>query len=218
MKLILLGPPGAGKGTEAGLLKKELGVRHISTGDMLREQVKAGAPLGQQAKRYMEAGELVPDEIVIGMVSEKIQDLGTQESFALDGFPRTRVQAESLDGTLEKFGRPIDLVLYFDTSVPVVIQRLGGRRVCRQCGLNYHVRNMPPKKEGICDQCGGQLYQRPDDAEETIRTRLKAYQDQTAELIDYYQAKGLLRKIPGDYEAVKLFEYLKDLFRREGLF
>ncbi|MBI1977034.1 MAG: adenylate kinase [Candidatus Omnitrophica bacterium] len=217
MKLILLGPPGAGKGTEAELLKKELSVRHISTGDMLREQVKSGASLGQQAKRYMDSGRLVPDDIVIRMVSERIQELGIKESFALDGFPRTRIQAESLDGTLEKSGRPIDLVLYFETSAPVVIQRLSGRRVCRQCGLNYHVQNMPPKKDGICDQCEGELYQRPDDSEETIRTRLKAYQDQTAELIGYYQAKGLLRKIPGDYEAIKLFEYLKDLFQREGL-
>lgn len=217
MRLILLGPPGAGKGTAAGILKKELGILHISTGDMLREQVKAGSALGREAKKYMDSGKLVPDDVVIGMVSEKVEGLQEEESFALDGFPRTKVQAQSLDQTLKELRRPIDRALYFDASTSVIIKRLSGRRVCKQCGFNYHIHNMPPAKPGVCDQCGGELYQRADDSEATVQTRLKAYREQTAELIDYYQLKGSLRRVPADYEARQLFEYLKDLFNKEEL-
>lgn len=217
MRLILLGPPGAGKGTQAELLKKRLDLRHISSGDMFREEVKAGTELGKEARKYMEAGKLIPDDIVIRMVSGRIKGIKAGEGFALDGFPRTRVQAENLDKILRELAKPIDRVLYLETSTPVVIRRLGGRRVCRECGLSYHVDNMLPKKEGICDQCGGRLYQRPDDSEATIQVRLKAYEDQTAELVEYYRLQGILRKVPGDYEAEKLFDYLEDFFRKEDL-
>ncbi len=217
MKLIFLGPPGAGKGTQADLLVEKLHLVHISTGDMLREEVKRKTPLGEKAKTYMEKGDLVPDEIVIQMVSRKIQNLGHDTGFILDGFPRTRVQAESLDKTLDKLGRPIDRVLYFETSPSVIIYRLSGRRVCKECGFNYHIKNKPPKGDGICDRCGGILYQRPDDSEETIQVRLETYEVQTRDLIGYYQSHELLRKVSGDLEAIELFDYLKTLFQKEGL-
>ena len=217
MRIVLLGPPGAGKGTQAQVLSKDLNVPHISTGDMLREALKAASPLGLKAKAYMEKGALVPDEVVIGLVSERLSKADAKKGFILDGFPRTPEQAESLDQTLKKLGLPLDLVLYFKTSVTVVIRRLSGRRVCAQCGKNFHLTNFKPKVEGLCDVCGGKLFQRPDDKEETIENRLEVYEHQTKPLIEYYKKKKILVEVSGDMEVRSLNTELMDLFQKKGL-
>jgi adenylate kinase len=193
--IILLGAPGAGKGTVAERLKQSTGLTHLSTGDMLREAVAAGSPVGERAKGYMERGELVPDETILEIVGERMDRDGPEARYLLDGFPRTTRQAELLDGELQ--GRDGRLLRVFLLEVPreVLMERLTGRRVCRSCGAVYHVRNIPPKAEGVCDVCGGELYQRPDDREETVRNRLDVYEKQTAELIDYYERRGKLARI-----------------------
>lgn len=213
----MLGPPGAGKGTQGGVLSKEYGVPHISTGDMLRESVKAGEELGLRAKSYMDKGELVPDDVVTGIVAERLKKPDTEKGFVLDGFPRTVKQAESLDEALRKMSSAIELVLYFETSPEVAVSRLSGRRVCRTCGFNYHVKNIPPKRDGFCDKCGGELFQRPDDKEETVKNRLKVYDLQTAPLIKYYDKKGVLRRVSGDLNVQELFKVLSRLFSGERL-
>jgi adenylate kinase len=217
MKLVLLGPPGAGKGTQAQVLSKDLSVPHVSTGDMLREALKAGTPLGLKAKSYMEKGGLVPDEVVIALVEERLSKPDAANGFILDGFPRTAEQAKSLDASLSKMKKPLDLVLYFKTSLDVILIRLTGRRVCGQCGKNYHLKNFKPKAEGLCDACGGKLVQRPDDKEETIRERLKVYEDQTAPLIDYYGRKSLLKEVSGDLDVKELNVQLMALFKSKQL-
>lgn len=217
MRLVLLGPPGAGKGTQAQVLSKDLDLPHISTGDMLREALKAATPLGLKAKATMEKGELVPDEVVIALVKERLVKEDAKKGFILDGFPRTPEQARSLDKNLEGLQMPLDLVLYFKTTLPVIIKRLSGRRVCGKCGKNYHVTNFKPKVEGVCDICGGKLVQRPDDKEETIEQRLKVYEEQTAPLIDYYKKKNILAEASGDLEVRELNVILMDLFRQKKL-
>ena len=212
MKLILLGPPGAGKGTQSIELSKKYSAPHISTGDILRGSIKAGLPLGLKAKSYMDKGELVPDNVVIGIVAERLKDPDTKKSFILDGFPRTVKQAIGLDEALKKIGSGIDMVVYFQTSDKVAIERLTGRRVCKNCGFNYHVKNMPPKKEGICDKCGGALYQRPDDNEATVLNRLKVYDEQTKPLVDHYTNSGLLKKVSGDLGVNDLAKVLSKVF------
>ena len=212
MKLILLGPPGAGKGTQSVELSKRYGVPHISTGDILRESVKAGLALGLKARSYMDKGELVPDEVVIGIVAERLKNPDTKPGFILDGFPRTVKQAIGLDEALKKIGSGIDMVMYFQTSPKTAIERLTGRRVCKNCGFNYHVKNMPPKKEATCDKCGGVLYQRPDDNEATVLNRLKVYEEQTKPLVDYYARKGILKKVSGDLGVSELFKALSQIF------
>ncbi|MBN2453724.1 MAG: adenylate kinase [Candidatus Omnitrophica bacterium] len=212
MRLVLLGPPGAGKGTQSVVLAKKYALPHISTGDILRESVKSGQPLGLQAKKFMDKGELVPDEVVTGIVVERLKKSDTMKGYILDGFPRTLKQAEDLDRAIKGAGSGIDLVLYFATSSAVAIERLTGRRVCRSCGQNYHVKNIPPKKEGICDKCGGELYQRPDDNEATVRNRLKVYEDQTKPLIDYYARQGILKRVSGDMGVDELFKVLSKVF------
>ena len=183
MNIVLLGPPGAGKGTQAKVLFQEFRVPHISTGDMLRESVKAGAKVGVLAKSYMDKGELVPDSVVIDIVSERIAKNDTKGGFLLDGFPRDEKQADELDKALNKIGKKIDSVLYFKTSPETSISRLSGRRVCEKCGANFHIKNMPPKAEGICDTCGGDLFQRDDDKAETVKHRLVVYGKNTASLM-----------------------------------
>ena len=217
MRLILLGPPGAGKGTHAQVLSQQHGIPHVSTGDMLREALKAATPLGLKAKAFMEKGELVPDEVVNGLVRERLQKNDTAGGFILDGFPRTPEQAKSLDATLVDLKQPLDVVLYFKTSLPVVLKRLTGRRVCEKCGKNYHVANFPPSKIGVCDACGGKLIQRPDDREETIKNRMEVYEKQTAPLIVYYKRKGILEEVPGDQEIKELNQILEKLFEKRGL-
>jgi adenylate kinase len=195
MRIILLGPPGAGKGTQAAGIAEEVSIPHISTGDMFRSALKEGTALGMEAKKYMDAGELVPDDLVVAMVNERIKQPDCSGGFLLDGFPRTIIQAEKLDETLEREGLAMDLVINLACDDETIIKRLTGRRVCRSCGRIYHVVNMPPKTEGICDDDGGELYQRDDDKEETILNRLDVYKKQTADLIDYYRAKGLLKDV-----------------------
>ena len=212
MKLILLGPPGAGKGTQSVELSKRYNVPHISTGDILRESVKAGLPLGLKAKSYMDKGELVPDEVVIGIVAERLKDPDTKKGFILDGFPRTVKQAVGLDEALKNIRSDIDMAVYFQTSDKVAIERLTGRRVCKNCGVNYHIKNMPPKKEGVCDKCGAALYQRPDDNEATVLNRLKVYEAQTKPLIDHYTKLGILKKVSGDLGVNDLFKVLSKVF------
>jgi adenylate kinase len=217
MRLVLLGPPGAGKGTQAGVLCKEYKLLHMSTGDLLREAVKKNTAEGQKAKAYMDKGELVPDEIVAEMITAKLKTEDVSAGFMLDGFPRNVKQAEILDKALTELNMPLDLVVYFETSEQTILKRLTGRRICKSCGKIYHVVNMPPKTEGVCDACGGELYQRSDDKEETIRNRIEVYNSQTKELIDYYQNKDLLQKASGDMNVEELFTVLKNIFKQSGL-
>ena len=212
MKIVLLGPPGAGKGTQSVVLSKKYKMPHISTGDILREAVKAQLPLGIKAKSFMDKGELVPDEIVTGIVIERLKKPDAQKGYILDGFPRTLKQAEDLDVALNAMSSGIDMVVYFETSAKTAVERLSGRRVCKSCGFNYHIKNIPPKKEGVCDKCGGALFQRPDDNEKTVLNRLKVYEDQTKPLIAYYTNKGILEKVSGDLGVEELFKVLSKIF------
>ncbi len=218
MRLVLLGPPGAGKGTQAQVLSKDLKSPHVSTGDMLREAIRLMKEAGLKAKAYMERGDLVPDQLVIDLVAERLKEDDAKKGFILDGFPRTSQQAEILDQKLEGMRIRLDLVLYFQTSPEVIIRRLSGRRICGQCGKNYHLKNFKPKTEGFCDACGGPLVQRPDDREEAIEERLKVYQKQTAPLIDYYRKKGVLAEVSGDLEVGPLNAILKELFNKITVF
>jgi adenylate kinase len=195
--LILLGPPGAGKGTQAVRLSKELGIPHISTGDMLREAVASGREVGRRAKKYMDAGQLVPDAVVVAIVSERLGAPDCGRGWLLDGFPRNEAQAEALEAELARIKQTIGAVLYLKVSAEEVTRRLSGRRMCRdpKCNAGYHLEFMPPRKPGVCDKCGGELYQRDDDKPETIRQRLAVYEKATAALVARYRAGGLLREI-----------------------
>jgi len=217
MDVVLLGPPGAGKGTQAALLIKAYGLLHLSTGDMLRETVREGSDLGKKIQEYMNSGDLVPDEIVTRAVLERINKPDAKGGVILDGYPRTKAQAESLDVSLKAENKKLDAVLYFKTSEEVAISRLSGRRVCTKCGMNYHTINIPPKVEGICDTCDIDLIQRKDDKPETVKNRLNVYEERTKDLIDYYERKGLLRDVDGDAQADKLFEEIDTLFKKESL-
>jgi adenylate kinase len=201
MRLILLGPPGAGKGTQSKRLAGELGVPHISTGDILRQNVKEKTSLGKQAKDFMDQGLLVPDELVAKMLMERFAGTDVKKGFILDGYPRNINQAKTLDEMLKKINLDIDLVVYLDTSESVIIQRLTGRLVCSNCQANFHIKNMPPKIKGICDNCGGKLYQRTDDKEETVRQRLEVYKKEVASLIQYYEVRQKLSRLSADEEA-----------------
>jgi len=195
MRVILLGPPGAGKGTQAASIATEVNIPHISTGEMFRAALKDGTPLGLEAKKFMDSGELVPDDVVVGMVRERIQQPDCNDGFLLDGFPRTIVQAQKLDETMKNDGREIDLVINLVCADKTVLSRLTGRRVCRNCGAIYHIENVPSKQDGICDKCGGELYQRDDDKADTILNRLEVYRNSTEALIDYYRQKDLLKDV-----------------------
>jgi len=213
MKLVLLGPPGAGKGTLANLLKEALHLSHISTGDILREEMKSNTSLGQEVKQYIENGELVPDEVVTKLIKSQFSIDNTMENgYMLDGFPRTEKQAQDLDKILNESGHSLDYALYLASSLPVIIQRLTGRRICRNCGTLFHIKNKPPKKEGVCDECGGEVYQRADDNEETIKTRMDVYLKNTKPIIDYYEAQGKLRKVDADKDAQEVLEILMGVF------
>lgn len=215
MRLVFLGPPGAGKGTQAVMLSERRGILHLSTGDILRENVKRRTEIGKKAKSFMEKGELVPDDMVIEMMIETIKTGNKDKGFILDGFPRTLYQAKKIDGELEGLNLPIDTVFYFKTSIDIVIFRLTGRRLCKDCGANYHIKNMPPKKEDVCDKCGGELYQRKDDNEETIKKRLEVYNSQTEELIGYYRGKGILKELSGDLDADVVYEEIFGILKKD---
>ncbi len=194
MKLIFLGPPGAGKGTQAAIISKELDIPAISTGDMLRAAIKADTPTGRKAKTFMDAGKLVPDEVIIGIIGERLSQADCAKGFILDGVPRTIAQAEALEAA----GVSFDYVLSLEISDEAIVERMGGRRVCAKCGATYHAVNMPPKTEGVCDACGGALSIRADDKPETVRNRLAVYHKETEPLKAFYAQRGKLREIPGD--------------------
>jgi adenylate kinase len=195
MRLVLVGPPGAGKGTQAQFIASNFAIPKISTGDIFRGNVSEGTELGLEAKKYMDAGDLVPDEVTIGMVRERLRDPDSAEGFLLDGFPRNVHQAEVLDGWLGEHSASLDVVLELVVDDDEVVRRLSGRRTCRRCGHVWHLDFDPPNRDGICDRCGGELFQRDDDREETIRHRLEVYADQTSPLIGYYGDRGLLRGV-----------------------
>ena len=206
MNIIMLGPPGAGKGTQAKMLVEKLGIPQISTGDMLRAAVKEGTPMGLKAKEYMDGGKLVPDEVVIGIVKDRLAADDCSKGFILDGFPRTIPQAEALDKVLAEMGKKIEYVVNVAVPESELLTRLTGRRTCKKCGAMYHVKFNPPKQDGVCDKCGGELYQRDDDKEETILNRLKVYNDQTAPLIEYYKKQGVLVDIDGSKDIGEIFK------------
>ena len=193
--IILLGAPGAGKGTLAEGVRAATDFIHVSTGDMLRAAIKAGTSTGLEAKAFMEKGELVPDEVILRIVRERLAQGKATDRYMFDGFPRTLEQARGLDETLAELNGRVNQVFLLEVPTPVIVSRLSGRRICKSCGAVYHVTNIPSKVEGVCDQCGGPLYQRPDDSEETVLNRLEVYQRQTASLIDFYETKGVLVRI-----------------------
>ncbi|AFL98910.1 MULTISPECIES: adenylate kinase [Desulfitobacterium] len=210
MRAILMGPPGAGKGTQAADLMSRYQIPHISTGDMFRAAIKAGTALGMKAKEYMDAGSLVPDEVTIGIVAERLAEPDCSKGFLLDGFPRTVAQADALDKILAKLKMNLDGVINIEVPEAKLLERLTGRRICRQCGATYHMVFNPPASEAVCDKCGGELYQRSDDTLETAKNRLQVYNDQTQPLIDYYREKGLLREINGDQDIAQVLQDIVD--------
>lgn len=212
MRLVLLGPPGAGKGTHAKILSEKWQAPHLAAGDILRRHIAQKTDLGLKAKDIIERGELVPDVLVNQMMLAEIEKAGPKRGFVLDGYPRTIGQAEALDRFLEKEKTALDAALNFKTSEAVIIDRLSGRRICLECGMNYHIRNIPPKREGSCDRCGKPLTQRKDDRPETVRHRLEVYEKETAPLIHYYEQTGLLHEVPGDYHVPELQAELTELF------
>lgn len=206
MKLVILGPPGAGKGTQAEYIVERYNIPHISTGDIFRENIKNNTELGKEAKSYMDKGLLVPDDLVIALVEDRLNKADAKEGFLLDGFPRTVAQAVSLDSILDKNNDKLTKVINISVDPEILIERAVGRRVCKTCGMTYHVKFNPPKEEGICDKDGTKLIQRDDDTEETVKTRISVYFDQTAPLIDYYRAQNLLVDIDGAKDIDKVFE------------
>ena len=209
LRVIFLGPPGAGKGTQAQALASEWSVPHVATGDMLREAVAAKTPLGLEAKRHMDSGGLVPDEVVIGLVGERLAQPDAKAGVVLDGFPRTVAQAEALDALFARKGLSLDRVVYFNVSRDELLRRLTGRRVCRACGRTYHLVSAPPKVADKCDACGGELYQRVDDSEATVATRLDVYQKQTSPLLEYYRGRNLLAEVAGEGPVAGVAEAIR---------
>lgn len=214
MRLLITGRPGAGKGSQAVNIKEYYKIPHISTGDMFRAAMKAGTKMGLLAKGYMEKGELVPDEVTIGIVCDRLQEEDCKNGFLLDGFPRNITQAEALDKFLLEQGIKLDAVLDVDVDKSVLVRRMVGRRVCKTCGATYHVEFNKPKKDGVCDNCGATLIQRPDDTENTAVNRLDVYDKQTAPLLDYYKKQGLLKSVNGDQSFEKVFEDIKNVLKK----
>ena len=216
MRIILVGPPGAGKGTQAEKIVAKYNVAHISTGDILRANVKAGTELGKKAKSFMDAGALVPDDVIVGMMRGRLAEDDCKNGFILDGFPRTVPQAEALDSLLAEMGLKLDGVILLDVDDDTVVERLCGRRMCKKCGRIFHVSFKPSSKGDLCDECGGELYQRDDDKEEVIRQRLAVYHSQTAPLVDYYGKAGLLLRVPGAEAGDKVLGHIEAMLGRRA--
>ncbi|RKY61704.1 MAG: adenylate kinase [Candidatus Latescibacterota bacterium] len=206
MRLVLFGPPGAGKGTQAKKLKARFGIPQISTGDILREARRKGTELGRKAAEYMDRGELVPDEIILGLVRERLSQMDCRDGFVLDGFPRTIPQAEGLERILEEMGKPLDKVVSLAVPDEVIVERLSARRICERCGQEYNLKTRPPNKDQVCDLCGGKLIQRPDDVPDTIRERLRVYREKTEPLRNFYLKRGLWIEIDGVGDVEEVFE------------
>lgn len=211
MRLIMLGAPGAGKGTQAKKLASKYDIPHISTGDIFRANIKNETELGHKAKEYMDQGLLVPDSLTLELVADRLSQADAQNGFVLDGFPRTIPQATSLDETLTAMESPIDAALNIHVEDDVIIKRMSGRRACEKCGATYHITNNPPQVEGVCDICGGKLVLRKDDEPETVQKRLQVYHDQTQPLIDFYEAKGLLKTVDGTMPIDVIFDTVVDI-------
>ena len=218
MNLIIIGPPGSGKGTQGKLIAGRYRIPQISTGDILREAVRNGSPIGQKAESSMARGELVPDEVVIGVIEERVTRGDCERGFLLDGFPRTVIQAQALERMLEGRGLGIDHVISIEIETEELVRRLMGRRTCERCSAMYHVLFNPPKKEGVCDRCGGPLYQRDDDKEETIRSRLTVYFEQTEPVIQYYASQGLVRSIHGIGSIEDIFHRILETIEGGGVY
>ena len=216
MRIILVGPPGAGKGTQAEKIVAKYDVAHISTGDILRANVKAGTELGKKAKSYMDAGGLVPDDVIVGMMRGRLAEDDCKNGFILDGFPRTVPQAEALTALLAEMGLKLDGVVLVDVDDETVVARLCGRRMCKKCGRIFHVSFKPSTKGDLCDACGGELYQRDDDKESVIRQRLAVYHSQTAPLVDYYGKAGLLLRVPGAEAGDKVLGHIEAMLGRRA--
>ena len=212
MYILLMGPPGAGKGTQSPNLVEKYGIPAISTGDMFRAAVRDHTPLGTKAKEYMDAGQLVPDDVTIGIVKDRLAQEDTKKGFILDGFPRTLDQAIALDVVLQELGINSVHVIDITMEPELLVSRITGRRICKNCGATYHVTNLPSKVEGVCDKCGGELYQRADDQEATVRKRLEVYSTQTKPLIDYYKNRGLYKQIDGNQNVEKVFQDITTAF------
>lgn len=211
MRIVLVGPPGAGKGTQASRISAACGVPHIATGEILREHVREETDLGKKAKRFMDKGELVPDELIIEMIRERLVHPDTENGFVLDGFPRTVPQAQALDQVLDELDQDLEVVVRMAISEDEVLRRITGRRVCEDCGANYHVETDPPRREGVCDECGGKLFQRDDDTEEIVRERLAAYREQTQGVVSFYADRGLLRNVDAEGEVDEVTERMFDV-------
>ena len=214
MRLLIMGRPGAGKGTQAVNIREFYEIPHISTGDMFREAIKEGTKLGLLAKSYMDQGGLVPDDVTIGIVKERLLKDDAKKGFLLDGFPRTILQAEALDSFLNEQGIKLDAVLNVDVPAEKLIRRMVGRRVCKTCGATYHVEFNPPKKDGICDNCGATLIQRADDTEATAKNRLEVYDRNTAPLLEYYEKQNILKVVNGDKPLDEVFESIKESLKK----
>ena len=211
MTKVNFGPPGAGKGTQAAMIAGKYDIPHTSTGDIFRSNIKENTPLGQLAKTYIELGELVPDELTADLVLDRISQPDCEKGYILDGFPRTMIQAEILDTDLKDHGEAIDFVLDIDVADETIVERMSGRRVCRECGDTYHVDHLPPRIHGICNVCGGELIVREDDRPETVKARLSVYRDKTEPLVDYYRKKGILVTVDGARDRAEVFQEIEKI-------
>ncbi|MCH5264039.1 MAG: adenylate kinase [Lachnospiraceae bacterium] len=213
MKIIMLGAPGAGKGTQAKMIAEKYGIPHISTGDIFRANIKNGTQLGMEAKQYMDKGLLVPDELTVKILLDRVAQDDCKKGYVLDGFPRTIPQAEVLDKALTELGDKIDYAIDVDVPDENIVRRMGGRRACLSCGATYHIEHVPPKKEGICDTCGQELVLRDDDKPETVQNRLNVYHEQTQPLIEFYQAKGVLKTVDGTVDMKDVFTAITEILK-----
>lgn len=213
MNILFMGPPGAGKGTQAEKVTAAFGIPHISTGDTFRRAMQEGTPLGRKAKEYVDRGLLVPDDVTNGIVRERLRQADCQNGFLLDGYPRTIAQAEALDGMLAEMGKRLEHVINLKVDRSLLLARLTGRRICKSCGATYHLSFNPPRREGVCDRCGGELFQRSDDTEEKVGTRLDEYTNKTAPLLDYYRERGLLREVDGEQDIERVTATIAAILR-----